>query len=196
MKILYLIIICLFLVSCAKKEVPPPIIETPPPVVEKPEEVKKPEKVEEIPKEGIEEEVNTTEEAFKPEEIAPQKEDKEYWKLYGRGSAPLFAIFFDFDEYTIRDDMWDRIKENAKYLLEHKDLKVELQGNCDERGTNEYNMALGAKRAQEVKNILIKLGIDEERIDTISFGEERPLCTESAEECWALNRRVDFVIIK
>lgn len=138
----------------------------------------------------------TAEEVFKPEEIVSQKKDKEYWKLYGRGSAPLLDIFFDYDEYTIRDDMWDRIKQNVKYLLEHQDVKVELQGNCDERGTNEYNMALGAKRALEVKKILVKLGINENRINTISFGEEKPLCNESNEECWALNRRVDFVIIK
>ncbi|PMP68812.1 MAG: peptidoglycan-associated lipoprotein [Thermodesulfobacterium geofontis] len=194
-KILFLGIICFFLFSCAKKEVPP-VVEVPSSAIEKPEEIKKPEKVEKLPKEKKEIVSNATEEVFKPEEIPPQKEDKEYWKLYGRGSAPLYAIFFDFDEYTIRDDMWDRIKQNVKYLLEHKDVKVELQGNCDERGTNEYNMALGAKRALEVKKVLIKLGIDEERINTISFGEEKPLCKESNEECWALNRRVDFVIIK
>ena len=194
-KILYLSIICVFLFSCAKKEVPP-VVEIPPPVVEKPkEEVKKPEKVEEAVKEK-EEISKAPEEVFKPEEIPSQKEDKEYWKLYGRGSAPLLAIFFDFDEYSIREDMWDRLKENAKYLLNHPEVKIELQGNCDERGTNEYNMALGAKRALEVKKVLVKLGIEENRISTVSFGEEKPLCKESNEECWAINRRVDFVIIK
>lgn len=193
-KFLYLLFLSFFLFSCAKKEVPPVVL-TPPPIVEKPEEIKKPEKIEEVQKEELKETANATE-AFKPEEITLKKEDKEYLKLYGRGSAPLFAIFFDFDEYSIRDDMWDRIKANAKYLLEHKNIKIELQGNCDERGTNEYNMALGAKRALEVKKVLVKLGIDEERINTISFGEERPLCNESNEECWQLNRRVDFVIIK
>ena len=190
-KFLYLSIICFFLFSCAKKEVPP-VVEIPTPVIEKPkEEVKKPEKVEEVIKEK-----EVTEEVFKPEEIPPPKEDKEYWKLYGRGSAPLLAVFFDFDEYVIRDDMWDRIKENVKYLLKRPEIKIELQGNCDERGTNEYNMALGAKRALEVKKVLLKLGIEESRISTISFGEEKTLCKESNEDCWAINRRVDFVIIK
>ena len=194
-RFLYLVIICFFLFSCAKKEVPS-VIETPTPVIEKSEEeVKKPEKVEE--KSGEKEiKVNATEEVFKSEEIIPQKKDKKYWELYGRGSAPLLAIFFDFDEYSIRDDMWGRIKQNVKYLLEHPKIKVELQGNCDERGTNEYNMALGAKRAQEIKKVLIKFGIEENRINTISFGEEKPLCNESNEECWAINRRVDFIIIK
>ena len=194
-RFLYLVIICFFLFSCAKKEVPL-VIETPAPVIEKPkEEVKKPQKIEE--KIGEKEiEVNATEEVFKPEEIIPQKKDKKYWELYGRGSAPLLAIFFDFDEYSIRDDMWDRIKQNVKYLLEHPKIKVELHGNCDERGTNEYNMELGAKRAQEIKKVLIKFGIEENRINTISFGEEKPLCKESNEECWAINRRVDFIIIQ
>ena len=194
-RFLYLVIICFFLFSCAKKEVPS-VIETPTPVIEKSkEEVKKPQKVEE--KIGEKEiKVNATEEVFKPEEIVPQKKDKKYWELYGRGSAPLLAIFFDFDEYSIRDDMWGRIKQNVKYLLEHPKIKVELQGNCDERGTNEYNMALGAKRAQEIKKVLVKFGIEENRINTISFGEEKPLCKESNEECWAINRRVDFIIIK
>jgi len=194
-RFLYLVIICFFLFSCAKKEVPS-VIETPTPVIEKSkEEVKKPQKVEE--KIGEKEiKVNATEEVFKPEEIIPQKKDKKYWELYGRGSAPLLAIFFDFDEYSIKDDMWGRIKQNVKYLLEHPKIKVELQGNCDERGTNEYNMALGAKRAQEIKKVLVKFGIEENRINTISFGEEKPLCKESNEECWAINRRVDFIIIK
>ncbi len=125
------------------------------------------------------------------------KKDKwSYWRLYGRGTPPLLAIFFNFDDYSIREDMWGRIKQNAKYLLEHPNVKVQLQGNCDERGTNEYNMALGAKRALEVKKMLVKLGIDAKRISTISFGEEKPLAKCHNETCWAINRRVDFVILK
>ena len=73
-------------------------------------------------------------------------------------------------------------------------MKIVLEGNCDERGTNEYNLALGMKRALEVKKALMRLGIDESRIEVISFGEERPICTEQDESCYALNRRVDFVI--
>lgn len=191
-RIFYLVLISFLIFSCAKQKVPPPVVEIPQPISKEAEEVRKTEKV----GEEITEKNATVEEVFKPEEIVSQKKDKEYWKLYGRGTAPLLSIFFDFDEYTIRDDMWDRIKHNVKYLLEHPEIKVELQGNCDERGTNEYNMALGEKRALEVKKILIKLGVEENRINTLSFGEEKPLCTESTEDCWALNRRVDFVIIK
>ncbi|MFN3921962.1 MAG: peptidoglycan-associated lipoprotein Pal, partial [Caldimicrobium sp.] len=129
----------------------------------------------------------------KREEV-PGKEDRAHWKLYGRSTPPLYAIFFDYDDFSIREDMWDRIKANVRYLMEKPNLKIELQGNCDERGTNEYNFALGMKRALEVKKVLVKLGIDENRINVISFGEEKPLCKESDESCWAINRRVDFVI--
>ncbi len=200
----FLFLLTFLLFGCAKKEAPP-IGMVPFSSMEKGNETIEVKKIENATSGefGKVEEMETSpeEEVFKPEEITSEhtnskKKNREYLKLYGRSSPPLLAIFFDFDKYTIRDDMWDRIKKNVKYLLEHKDVKIELQGNCDERGTNEYNMALGAKRAQEVKKILVKLGIDEHRIRTISFGEERPICNESNEECWQLNRRVDFVIIK
>lgn len=178
-----------FLFGCAKKEVPP-ILVPQQDIVVRPhiEDGKKEERkiTEEVP-----------EKVFKEEkEDFAEKEDWEKWKLYGRGTPPLLAIFFDFDDYSIRKDMWDRITHNARYLLENKQVKIELQGNCDERGTNEYNLALGAKRAQEVKRVLMRLGIEEDRITTVSFGEERPLAKCSNETCWAINRRVDFVIIK
>ncbi len=120
----------------------------------------------------------------------------DYWRKYGRSTPPLLAIFFDFNKYTIRSDMWDRIKKNVIYLSMHPKIKIELQGNCDERGTNEYNLALGAKRALEVKKVLVALGINKNRIYTVSFGEERPLAKCHNETCWAINRRVDFVVIK
>ena len=189
MKRIILIIALFFLASCAKKEVPP-IVEVPkaqPPVESKKEEITPPKSEEKELAKILGEEKG-------PKEEAKGKQDREHWKLYGRSTPPLLAIFFDYDDFSIREDMWDRIKFNAKYLLEHPGLKVELQGNCDERGTNEYNLALGMKRALEVKKVLVKLGIDEKRIEVISFGEERPLCTESDESCWAINRRVDFVI--
>lgn len=186
--ILFFLII--LLQGCAKKEVPPVAVPQPDIVTVKPslEEVKEKEKkvTEELP-----------ERVFKEEkEDFSEREDWEIWKLYGRGTPPLLAIFFDFDDYSIRKDMWDRITHNVKYLLENKHLRVELQGNCDERGTNEYNLALGLKRAQEVKKVLVRLGVEEDRITTVSFGEERPLAKCSNETCWAINRRVDFVILK
>jgi len=189
MKKIVLILLILFISACAKKEVPP-AVEVPkaPPPSEEKREIK--------PEKGKEEQeiAQILGEEKKTKELEAGKVDWEHWKLYGRSTPPLLAIFFDFDDFSIREDMWDRIKANAKYLLENPQVKVELQGNCDERGTNEYNMALGMKRALEVKKVLIKLGIDEKRINVVSFGEEKPLCLESDESCWAINRRVDFVI--
>jgi peptidoglycan-associated lipoprotein len=140
-----------------------------------------------------------------PEVVEKQEEHEEkikkadkytYWSLFGRSSKPFYSIFFDFDDFSIRKDMWGRIKNNAKYLLSHPEIKIQLQGNCDERGSNEYNLALGEKRAMEVKKVLVKLGVKKDRISVISFGEERPLAKCHNEVCWAINRRVDFVIIK
>ncbi len=183
-----IIISLIFFSGCAKKEVPPisflPIYNQT--TVEKSKEIENKESV------GTPAELSDILSSEKEEE----KKDLDYLKKFGRGTAPLLAIFFDFDAFNIRDDMWERIKKNAQYLLAYPEIKVELQGNCDERGTNEYNMALGSKRALEVKKVLTRLGVEESRILTISFGEEKPLCKESNEECWALNRRVDFVIIK
>jgi peptidoglycan-associated lipoprotein len=175
--------------GCAKKEVPP--IAGPPPVSTPPQ----PEDKVEPPKKVREEKRVSLEELLKEQDKRAEKKlDPETIKLYGRGTPPLFAIFFDFDDYTIRSDMWDRLRSNAKYLLERKEVEIVLEGNCDERGTNEYNLALGMKRALEVKKALVRLGVEESRIEVISFGEERPICFEKEESCYALNRRVDFVI--
>jgi peptidoglycan-associated lipoprotein len=174
--------------GCAKREAPPiavsPTVSTPQPS----------EKVEPSKKEGEEKRVSLEELLKEQDKRAEKKLDLETIKLYGRGTPPLFAIFFDFDDYTIRSDMWDRLRSNAKYLLERKAVKIVLEGNCDERGTNEYNLALGMKRALEVKKALVRLGVEESRIEVVSFGEERPICFEPDESCYALNRRVDFVI--
>jgi peptidoglycan-associated lipoprotein len=179
----------LVLFGCAKKEAPPitvsPTVSTPPQPSDKFEPSKK---------ESEEKRVSLEDLLKEQDKRAEKKLDLETIKLYGRGTPPLFAIFFDFDDYTIRSDMWDRLRSNAKFLLERKEVKIVLEGNCDERGTNEYNLALGMKRALEVKKALVRLGVEESRIEVESFGEERPICSEHDESCYALNRRVDFVI--
>ncbi len=114
----------------------------------------------------------------------------------GRTSAPMLPIYFDFDRFNIREDMKTRIEDNAKFLLDHPEIKIEIQGNCDERGTNEYNLALGEKRAKSAQAYLVNMGVSPDRIKTISFGEERPLDPGHNEKAWAKNRRDDFVIIK
>ena len=119
-----------------------------------------------------------------------------YPVLEGRTNAPLLPIYFDFDKSNIRQDQRDRIEKNAEFLANNKTVRVRIEGNCDERGTNEYNMALGQRRAMSAKKYLVNLGIAENRLDTISYGEERPLLFGHDEYSWAQNRRDDFVIKK
>ncbi len=116
--------------------------------------------------------------------------------MEGRTSAPFQPIYFDFDRYTIRPDMIERMEHNARVMQEHPDIKVEIQGNCDERGTNEYNLALGEKRAKAARDFLINMGISPDRITIVSLGEEKPLDPGHNEEAWAKNRRDDFVIYR
>jgi len=122
--------------------------------------------------------------------------EKEHEVLEGRTSAPLLPIYFDFDKSNIRQDQRARIEKNASFLKQNKAAKVRIEGNCDERGTNEYNMALGERRALSAKKYLMNLGIHEDRMHTISFGEEKPLLHGHDEYSWAQNRRDDLVVIK
>ena len=110
-------------------------------------------------------------------------------------SSPLKDIFFDYDRADLRGDARDILRGNADWLKSNPSARVEIEGHCDERGTNEYNLALGAKRAQAAKEYLVSLGITGERLSTISYGEEIPVCREQAESCWRQNRRARFVII-
>ena len=122
--------------------------------------------------------------------------EKEPEVLEGRTSAPLLPIYFDFDKSNIRENQRDRIEKNAAFLKENKVARVRIEGNCDERGTNEYNMALGERRAISAKKYLMNLGIHEDRMHTISYGEEKPLLYGHDEYSWAQNRRDDFVMVK
>lgn len=111
------------------------------------------------------------------------------------GSSPLKDIYFDFDRYDVKADARDTLNGNAQWMKNTAAVRVEIEGHCDERGTNEYNLALGAKRAQAARDYLVTLGIDASRLSTISYGEEIPVCTDKTEGCWQKNRRVRFVIV-
>ncbi len=116
-----------------------------------------------------------------------------------RNAAALAAlniqnIYFDFDKSNIRPDAREILKANSEIFLKNSDSKIVIEGHCDERGTAEYNMALGERRAQEAKQYLINLGIDASRMQTISYGKEKPLDTRSTEEAWSINRRAQFVL--
>jgi peptidoglycan-associated lipoprotein len=112
-----------------------------------------------------------------------------------RAAGPLKDIHFDFDRYDLRADARETLKANATWLQNNPSARVEIEGHCDERGTNEYNLALGAKRAQSAKDYLVTLGISAGRLSTISYGEEIPVCKEASEQCWSQNRRARFVIL-
>ncbi len=106
-------------------------------------------------------------------------------------------IYFDFDKYDIRPDMETQIKLNASLLnaINAKDFSIKVEGNCDEWGTDEYNYALGLKRAKSVKESLVSFGVDSKRIMIVSFGESNPECKESNKDCWNKNRRAEFKIL-
>ena len=110
-------------------------------------------------------------------------------------TSPLKDIFFEFDRADLRADARDTLRANADWLKSNPSARIEIEGHCDERGTNEYNLALGAKRAQSAKDYLVSLGIAGERLSTISYGEEIPVCRDHEESCWHQNRRARFVII-
>jgi peptidoglycan-associated lipoprotein len=111
-------------------------------------------------------------------------------------SSPLKDVMFDFDRYDLSPDARTTLRTNADWLRSNPSARVEIEGHCDERGTNEYNLALGAKRAQAAREFLSSLGISPDRLSTISYGEEIPVCREHDEQCWRQNRRARFVILQ
>jgi peptidoglycan-associated lipoprotein len=112
----------------------------------------------------------------------------------GGDSGPLRDVTFDYDSSELREDARGTLRENAAWLQSHTGASVEVEGHCDERGTVEYNLALGAKRARTVRDYLAALGVADARLTTISYGEELPLCYEQNEGCWQRNRRAHFVV--
>ncbi|MBI4538695.1 MAG: peptidoglycan-associated lipoprotein Pal [Gemmatimonadetes bacterium] len=106
----------------------------------------------------------------------------------------LEMVFFDFDKYDIRADAERVLREKVEILRANSQVRLRLEGHADERGSNEYNLALGQRRADSVRQFLLSYGVGAERFATISYGEERPLVQESNEDAWARNRRVEFII--
>ena len=106
----------------------------------------------------------------------------------GAGSA-LNDIFFDLDKADLRTDAEEVLKGDAGYLRAHPSVRVQIQGNCDMRGSEEYNLGLGQRRADAARQFLVNLGIAPDRLSSISFGKDRPVCTEQTEDCWQKNRR-------
>jgi len=111
-------------------------------------------------------------------------------------SKYLKDIHFDFDKYNIRPDAAAILKKSAKFLMAHPTYKIQIEGHCDERGSVEYNLVLGERRAESAKKFLVNLGVDGSRLSTISYGKEMPLDPRHTPEAWAKNRRCHFIILE
>lgn len=109
-------------------------------------------------------------------------------------NAHMQPVFFDYDNYDIRGDAQAALSKDADYLIAHPDIKVVIGGYCDERGSDEYNLVLGQNRAQAAKTALTTAGVAADRMRIISYGKEKPFCSDSTEQCWQLNRRDGFSI--
>ena len=170
--------------GCAKKQVAPQdttTTEPPPTRIETPEE----EEEERKPRYGSEESLETEN----------RRETKRAGViLEGRTNSPMLPVYFDFDQSGIRGDQKTRMEQNGEFLNSNPDVRVAVEGNCDERGTNEYNLALAERRAISAEKYLTNLGIRGSRITTISYGEEKPLNFGHDELAWSQNRRDDFVV--
>jgi peptidoglycan-associated lipoprotein len=112
-------------------------------------------------------------------------------------NSKLTKIYFDFDKHEVKSSEVSKVEDGASVANEEafKDLNIKVEGNCDEWGTDEYNYALGLKRAKSVKNALVANGVDASRLNVVSFGESNPACTKSNKECWMENRRVEFKVL-
>ena len=191
--VLVLMVFCLLInASCEKK-----IIKSEPPMGKTYEDEKSLQakqaaekaKREELERQRAIEETTLKEERLKKEAAKRAEEEKAARDMFVNED-----IYFDFNESVLLPEAQEILREKAKWLRDHPDVSVIIEGHCDERGTHEYNIALGERRAQSVKAFLINLGIVESRLTTTSYGEERPVDPGHDEEAWAKNRRAHFVI--
>ena len=130
----------------------------------------------------------------KPE--APPVIEEEPLEDQARKAGALQNIYFDFDKYNLKPEAIQKLDQTADWLSKESGARIRIEGHCDERGTNEYNMALGERRALSAKKYLTNFGIQDDRMHTISYGEEKPLVHGHDEYSWAQNRRDDFVLVK
>jgi peptidoglycan-associated lipoprotein len=173
---LAVVLVFSFAVSCKKKpkEVPPP----PPQQQEQP-------KVEKVEAPVVQEPVLTEEEMFLQKSLDQINREK-----------PLGTVYFDYDRALIRDDAKPVLDGNAAWLGKFKTAKILIEGHCDERGTEEYNLALGEKRAKSTQDYLLSLGVSADRIKIISYGKSQPINPGHDESAWQMNRRAQFLVIE
>jgi len=173
---LAMILIFSFAVACKKKpkEVPPP----PPQAQEQP-------KVEKVEAPVVQEPQLTEEELFLQKSLDQINREK-----------PLGTIYFDYDRAVIRDDARATLDANAAWMKKFRSAKVLVEGHCDERGTEEYNLALGEKRAKAAQDYMLSMGIGSDRIKIISYGKSQPVNPGHDESAWQMNRRAQFLVIE
>ncbi len=104
-------------------------------------------------------------------------------------------VLFDYDKYAVKSQYRSTLQSISAWMTKNRGATLSIEGHCDERGTNEYNLALGDRRAQAVKDYLVSLGVPSSKIEILSYGEEKPTCTQQTESCWSRNRRAHFVIL-
>ena len=130
-------------------------------------------------------------------EVAKKQEaEAKAWQEKAAGKFEAESIYFDFDKSSIRKEYRSVLEKKAEFLKDNTSIHIRIEGNCDKRGSNEYNLALGERRANSAKRFLVSLGISPDRMVTLSYGEERPLALDHSEDAWAKNRRDDFMITK
>jgi peptidoglycan-associated lipoprotein len=135
--------------------------------------------------------------AAAPPEATPLNESQLFERMtleQLNASQPLNDVFFDYDQNILHDDARQVLERDAQWLSKWPQTKIRINGHCDERGTTEYNLALGDRRAITVRDYLTSLGVSPDRIQTVTLGRESPFCTSTGESCWAQNRRGHFVI--
>jgi peptidoglycan-associated lipoprotein len=146
---------------------------------------------------AVEEKAVVEEKPVVEEKAEVAKFDEEAaWRERMASRVEAESIYFDFDRSFIKPEYRPILDTKAEFLKDNPEYSLRIEGNCDERGTNEYNLALGERRADSVKNYLVSLGISPDRVETISYGEERPLAVGHNEDSWSQNRRDDFVILE
>jgi peptidoglycan-associated lipoprotein len=127
---------------------------------------------------------------------AESLENEDTGIMEGRTSGPMVPVYFAFDSSKVEGEQVQRIETNADFIKKNPSISIRIEGNCDPRGTQEYNLALGERRAQAAKSYLVNLGVKAKQLSTVSFGEEKLLLFGHDEISWAQNRRDDFVIVK
>jgi peptidoglycan-associated lipoprotein len=180
MKKILVVLILVLAIGCQKKYTKPSVEEAPPSEPSVQEEVMQPEetKIEEM-------------------DIAKEEPVTEMdMSLAEKAQSVFNDVLFDFDKYDIKPEARPTLNAIASLLSDESSAKIIIEGHCDDRGTNEYNLALGERRAKAAKNYLVSRGVSPARMDVVTYGEEKPLCTAQNNTCWQSNRRAHFLLLR